>query len=283
MKKLLTLLLAVCLTFGSALSLTSCGNKEDSVDNRPILKVGMECAYPPYNWTQIDNSNGAVPIAGKNNQYANGYDVKIAKKIADALNMKLEIHAYKWESLVPAVESGTLDLIIAGMSPTGERAEVIDFSHAYYESNLVVVVRKDGAYANATSIADLANAKIVAQAGTFHDEVVDQIPNVQHQTPLEDFNTMQVALNAKTVDGYVAEEPGAIADCDKYSDFTYVHLVNNSTGFHITDLSNITLAVGVKKGSALLEQINEVIDGITLQERENLMAEARRLAKEQNL
>ena len=146
MKKLLTLILALCLTFCSAIALTSCG-EETSVDDRPILKVGMECGYPPYNWTQIDDSNNAVPIYGKNHQYANGFDVKIAQKIADALNMKLEVHAYEWDSLVPAVESGMLDLIIAGMSPTGERAEVIDFSHAYYESNLVVVVRKDGKYA----------------------------------------------------------------------------------------------------------------------------------------
>ena len=140
-----------------------------------------------------------------------------------------------------------------------------------------------GLDANATSIADLENAKIVAQAGTFHDEVVDQIPNVQHQTALEDFNTMQVALNAGTIHGYIAEEPGAIADCDKYSNFTYIHLENNKNGFAIADLTNITLAVGVKKGSSLLVKINEVIDSITVDERNLLMEEARNQAKEQNL
>ena len=274
MKKLLTLLLAVCLTFGSALSLTSCGNKEESVDNRPILKVGMECGYQPFNWTQFDDSNGAIKIQDKNNQYANGYDVKIAKKIADALDMQLHIYAYEWDNLVPAVESGKLDLIIAGMSPTADRALKIDFTHAYYESNLVVVVRKDGNFANATTISDFAGAKIVAQAATFHDTVIDQIEGVNHVVPMEDFPTMLTALASRTVDGYIAEEPGAIADCNANSDFKYIPLVNNDTGFTVTDPTNVTLAVGLKKNSELLDRINAIIDAITVTERATLMNEA---------
>lgn len=269
-----------------AIMLTSCGKKNedsDANDNRPVLRVGMECGYQPFNWTQLDSSNGAVAIKEKKNEYANGYDVKIAKKIADALDMKLEIYKYEWDNLIPAVESGKLDLIIAGMSPTAERANKVDFSHAYYESNLVIVVRKDGAFANATSIADFAGAKIVAQAATFHDTVVDQISGVLHQTPMEDFPTMITALNMKTVDGYIAEEPGAIADCNANSQFKYISLVNNENGFTITDLTNVTLAVGMKKGSALLDRINAAIDAITVQERAALMNEAINQAKELGL
>ena len=140
MKKLLTLILALCLTFCSASALTSCG-EETSVDDRPILKVGMECGYQPFNWTQFDNSNGAVAIQGKSGQYANGYDVKIAQKIANALNMQLHIYSYEWDNLVPAVESGALDLIIAGMSPTAEREEEVDFTECYYNSNLVIIYK----------------------------------------------------------------------------------------------------------------------------------------------
>lgn len=272
MKKLLTLILALCLTFCSAIALTSCG--EESVDDRPVLKVGMECSYQPFNWTQFDDTNGAIKIQGKNGQYANGYDVKIAKKIADALDMQLHIYSYEWDNLVPAVESGALDLIIAGMSPTADRALKIDFSHAYYESNLVVVVRKDGAFANATTIADFAGANLVAQAATFHDTVIDQIQGVNHLTPMEDFPTMLTALASKTIDGYIAEEPGAIADCNANNNFKYIPLVNNESGFTVEDLTNVTLAVGVKKGSALLDQINTVIDGVSVQERATIMNEA---------
>lgn len=110
-----------------------------------VFRVGMECAYEPYNWTDMDGTSfGAVPISGEGKEglYANGYDVQIAQYIANSLGLKLEIYSLEWDSLLPALESGTIDAIAAGMSPTAERAEQIDFSDTYYESNLVVIIRK---------------------------------------------------------------------------------------------------------------------------------------------
>lgn len=109
------------------------------------LKIGMECAYEPYNWTDTDGSSfGAVPISseGQHGLYANGYDVQIAQYVANRLGLKLEIYALEWDSLIPAVNSGAIDAIVAGMSPTAERAQEIDFTDTYYESNLVVIIRK---------------------------------------------------------------------------------------------------------------------------------------------
>ncbi len=109
------------------------------------LKVGMECAYEPYNWTDTENkglNSVAISGEGKNGLYANGYDVQIAQYVANKLGMKLEIYSTDWESLLPAVESGTIDAIIAGMSPTAEREKEIDFSKTYYESNLVIIINK---------------------------------------------------------------------------------------------------------------------------------------------
>lgn len=109
------------------------------------LKVAMECAYEPYNWTDMgDVSFGAVPISGegKDGLYANGYDVQIAKYVAYSLGMDLEIYAFDWNSLLPALESGTVDAIVAGMSPTAEREKEIDFTQTYYESNLVIIIQK---------------------------------------------------------------------------------------------------------------------------------------------
>ena len=271
MKKALTLLAVFAMSVSMVFGAVSCGGSDNE---KPVLKVGMECAYQPYNWTQYNADNGAVAISGKTGQYANGYDVKIAKKIADELGMQLEIYAYEWESLIPAVESGALDFIIAGMSPTDERKEIIDFSDPYYESNLVVVVRNNGNYATAANIAALSGAKIVAQSGTFHDTVVDQIDGVLHQTAMKDFPSMIVALKAGTIDGYIAEEPGAIADCAANSEFTYLHFVNNDTGFTVTDLSNVTLAVGLKKNSDLLTKVNTALGKLSTQDKAALMQEA---------
>lgn len=106
------------------------------------LRIAMECNYEPFNWRQTTDANGAVRIANMNNMYANGYDVQIAKYIAASLGMALEIHAVEWDSLIPGLQSGTYDAIIAGMSPTADREEKVDFTHCYYNSNLVIIYRK---------------------------------------------------------------------------------------------------------------------------------------------
>ena len=108
------------------------------------LKIAMECAYKPFNWTQTTDVNGAVAISGKDGMYANGYDVQVAKYIAAELGMALEIYAYEWESLIPAVQSGAVDGIIAGMSPTEDRELEVDFTECYYNSNLVVIYKVQG-------------------------------------------------------------------------------------------------------------------------------------------
>lgn len=122
----------------SALALSS-ANTDTS---KGTLKIAMECAYQPFNWTQTTAVNGAVAISGQSGSYANGYDVQVAKYIAAELGMALEIYAYEWDALIPAVQSGAIDGIIAGMSPTAEREESVDFTHCYYNSNLVIVIKK---------------------------------------------------------------------------------------------------------------------------------------------
>lgn len=107
------------------------------------LKIGMECGYDPFNWTQRSDVNGAVPIVnGASGTYANGYDVQIAKYVAAELGMALEIYQYNWDSLIGAVKSNAITGIIAGMSPTAEREEEVDFTDCYYVSNLVIIYKK---------------------------------------------------------------------------------------------------------------------------------------------
>lgn len=114
----------------------------DTDTSNGTLRFAMECAYAPFNWTQMTDANGAVPIQGQDNMYANGYDVQVAKYIAAELGMELEVYAYEWDSLIPAVQSGAVDAIAAGMSPTAEREEQVDFTDCYYNSNLVVIIKK---------------------------------------------------------------------------------------------------------------------------------------------
>lgn len=266
--KIVTILMIATLLALTLSTLTACQETKDP--NK--LYVGMECGYAPFNYTQKNNKNGAVKISNANG-YANGYDVMIAKKIAEALGKELVIVKYEWDALINGVSTGALDFIIAGMSPTPDRLESIDFSLPYYESQLVIVVRKDGNFANATKLADFGGAKIVAQLGTFHDKALQaqcQAHNILRQTPMETFPAMINALNTKVIDGYVAEEPGAIADCAANDAFTYIHLVNNSTGF-TASAEDVQIAIGIKKDSPVTSLVNAALSNISQEEREQMM------------
>ena len=272
MKKILSVLMAAVMLFAVA----GCGsdNSNDAAGESDVIRVGMECNYAPYNWSQSDNSNGAIAIANVDNMYTNGYDVQVAQKIADALGKKLEIYSYEWDSLIPAVQSGNLDMIIAGMSPTAERREKIDFSDNYYTSNLVIIKKKD-ALSGAKTIADLKGKKIAAQSGTFHLEALATQTDAQ-VSELADFSTMLIALSAGTVEGYVAEEPTAMSVCEDPA-YDYIALVNNDTGFKVGD-DDVSIAVGVKKGSNLTEKINSVLKDLDTAAQRDLMSEMVKIA-----
>ena len=270
MKKMIAIIMILVLVFALTGIFVAC-NKTDS----EYITVGLECGYAPYNWTQLDDSNGAVKISNADG-YANGYDVMIAKKIAEACGKKLRIVKYEWDALIPAVVSGALDFIIAGMSPNEERKEAIDFSDVYYNSKLVIVVRRDGAFAGATNLDDFRGAKIVAQNGTFHDDALEaqaSAHGIIRQTPMSTFPDMINALRTKAIDGYVAEEPGAVADCAANSDFTYINLENNTTGFIATE-ADTALAIGMKKNSSWKDTINEALAIISEEERITMMQQA---------
>ena len=270
--KIISLILVLAVV-GCVFALSACNKNGD--EHKEKLVVGLECAYIPFNFTQMTDANGAVKISNAEG-YANGYDILIAKRIADALGKELVITKLDWDSLVPGVKTGTLDLIIAGMSPTAERRESIDFSDSYYESNLVIVVRKDGRYATATSLSDFAGANLVAQQGTFHDAALEaQAPTygITRGTPMATFPDMTVALNSKAIDGYVAEEPGAIADCAANSQLTYVHLKNNENGFKAS-AEDTSLAIGMRYGYDQKDAINNVLSDISADERLSLMESA---------
>ncbi|HFI0446520.1 TPA: ABC transporter substrate-binding protein/permease [Streptococcus suis] len=218
------------------------------------LRVGMEAAYAPFNWTQEDDSNGAVPIEGTN-QFANGYDVQVAKKIAESMNKELLVVKTKWEGLVPALTSRKIDMIIAGMSPTEERKKEIAFSDSYYTSIPTLVVRSDSQYADVTNLSDFAGAKITAQQGVYLYDLIDQIEGANKQTAMGDFSQIRQALEAGVIDAYVSERPeGRTAEAANKA-FKMVELTD---GFE-TNAEDVTIAVGMRKDDTRITQVNEVL------------------------
>lgn len=257
MKKILLLLFtAIAITFG--------GMSQAKADE--YLRVGMEAAYAPFNWTQDTAENGAVKIEGTS-QYANGYDVQVAKKIAQSLGKKPLIVKTKWEGLVPALTSGKIDLIIAGMSPTEERRKEINFSTSYYTSEPVLVVQADGKYANANSLKDFSNAKITAQQGVYLYDLINQIPDVDKQTAMGDFGQIRQALKSNVIDAYVSERPDGISAQEADKSFKMVSL---KTGFEVSE-SDVALAIGVRKGDSLVDDVNKVLANFSKEEQTELM------------
>ena len=266
MKRWISVLCAAVLVL-ACLALTGCGEQK----KRNVLRVGMECDYAPFNWTQTEKNDRTVAIKGGG--YADGYDVQIAKKIAEGLDMDLEIVKLDWASLEgPALNAGQIDLVVAGMSPLADRKETIDFSDNYYVSDLVIVVRKESQYANATQLSDFAGAKITGQLGTFHYAVIDQISGVNKQTAMETFPDMVVALSSGKIDGYVSERPGALSAVASNGDLTFVAF-EDGKGFTY-DVDEVSIAVGLKKGSDLTEKVNKVLAGISQEERDQMMKDA---------
>ncbi len=239
-----------------------------TVQAEDTFSVGLECNYAPFNWTQVDDSNGAVAIKGGGG-YCGGYDVEIAKAIAEALGKELVIVKTEWDGLIPAVNAGKIDAVIAGMSPTEERKFSVDFSDPYYESDLVIVIKADGPYANATKLSDFAGAKITAQLNTFHDTVVDQIPNVKHVTAMETFPAMIVALNSGKIDGYISERPGAISAQESNPNLTFIEFAEGD-GFEASP-EDVAIAVAMKKGNETLADVNAALSNISKEQRQELM------------
>lgn len=267
MKKRMTLFLLMSFIASFLIGSTSVMADDKTPENQ--LRVGMETAYAPFNWTQTSDKNGAVPKSGDKGAFAGGYDVEIAKRVAEEMGRELVIVPTQWDGLVPALESGKIDAIIAGMSPTEERRQQIDFTDAYYESHLVVVTRQNSSYADATSINDFAGAKITGQLNTFHYTVVEQIPDVVYQDPMKDFSAMRVALDSGIIDGYVTERPEGVTATSVNDKFKMIEF-SEEDGFQ-TNPEDVQIAIGMRKNDPLVQEVNQILAGISAEERTAMM------------
>ncbi len=258
----------------AAMVCTALGAQTVSADDTNVLKVAMECGYAPYNWTQSDDSNGAVPIADSND-YAYGYDVMIAKKIADELGYELQIVKLDWDSLVPAVMSGTVDCVIAGQSITSERLQMVDFSEPYYYASVVGLVKGDGDYADAAGLADLEGATCTSQLGTiWYDVCLPQIKDANIQPAQESAPAMLVALESGRTDLIVTDMPTAMAACVAYPDLKLLDFSGTDDDFEVSE-EEINIGISVQKGNTeLLDGINSVLSEMTTDDYNAMMDDA---------
>lgn len=281
MKKNLKKAMAAFFAVSMAVSLAACGGKSEKKDETAAandgvktLKVAMECGYAPYNWTQPDDSNGAVPISGSPD-FAYGYDVMMAKKIADELGYELEIVKLDWDALVPAVQSGTVDCVIAGQSITSERMESVDFTEPYYYASIITLVKNDSAYADAKSVADLKGAVCTSQQNTiWYNVCLPQIPDAKVLPAQESAPAMLVALNSGKCDLVVTDMPTGMAACVAYPDFKLLDFSETEGAFEVSE-EEINIGISLKKGNTeLKDAINGVLGKMTADDYTKMMDDA---------
>jgi len=269
MKKLLAAWMVLMMVIVSAACAEGFTGVEDGV-----LTVAMECAYAPYNWAQPDDSNGAVPIKDSA-LYANGYDVMTAKAICEANGWELEIMQLDWDSLIPAVQSGVCDAVIAGQSMTSERMEAVDFAGPYLYATIVCLTKQDSAFAGAKGISDLAGGTCTSQSGTiWYDSCLPQIPDANILTPQESAPAMLMALESGTVDFVCTDMPTAQGALIAYSDLVILDFAGSGDDFEVSD-EEINIGISVQKGnSVLVDAINSYLSDKSADDFNALMEEA---------
>lgn len=270
-KKIASVLLILML---SAAFVFANGSKEASSSSSNTLKVAMECGYAPYNWTQTTDANGAVKISGST-EYAYGYDVMMAKLIAEKLGKDLEIVKLDWDSLVPAVQSGTVDCVIAGQSITSDRLQMVDFTTPYYYASIVCLVNEGSKYENAQGISDLKGAVCTSQQNTvWYDVCLPQIEDANILPAQESAPAMLVALSAGRVDLICTDMPTAQAALVAYPSFRLLDFTESNDNFVVSQ-EEINIGISVSKNNPeLTAAINEVLATLTVDDYNKMMDEA---------
>ncbi|CCP88050.1 transporter substrate-binding domain-containing protein [Candidatus Phytoplasma solani] len=241
-----------------------------SSQSQEKLTVGMEVDYWPFNGAFASAKEDTCPVDGSTSLHAYGYDVLVAQKIATKLKRRLVIKKIAFDGLIPALQNGEIDLIIAGMTATAGRKDEADFSKAYLTPTVQVIFKKS---LNATNLADLKNVRIGAQQGTTYTTHKAITSNFETLNPNYDsYTALEEALKTDAIDGYIAESALAQFFLKQNPDIAQSLVI---PGF---DFSSEPLSIGVKKNNTtLLQQVNEAITATGLDQptnQTNLMKQA---------
>lgn len=241
-----------------------------SSEKKSEYRIGMEAAYAPYNWQVDKESDTTIPIDNVPGAYADGYDVAIAKLVCEQMGASATAVKMQFSGLIDALKQGQIDLIIAGMSKTPERAESIDFSEPYYVGTYGLLVQKGSKYEGATSLEDFKGAAVLGQKDTLLDTVIDEIPGVNHLTPVDSVPNQIAHLEEGTCDAITYEAANMATILKSHAKLAGVTF-EKGKGFK----DEIYCNVGIAKGQDdLLKQVNDALATISDEKRSELYQDA---------
>lgn len=266
-----------------SLGVTSCGTK---VDNSKLV-IGLECAYQPFNWEVSASTEYTLPIFGTS-QYADGYDIAIARYLSKDLGKEVEIRKIEWDALIPSLLNGEINMILAGMSSTEERRKTIDFTDAYLTSDLAFLMKKDSIPVGNSKespigyqdLLNLFNGKsLVCQMGVVGDDIIEDYftsaegYTITHASPLKTYPLAALDVSRNIAFAMPAELPvvEAMTNIDSSLGVLYVDYSFMSE----SDLEGLSVNIGIKKGNEdLRKELNASLGRLSQEERSRLMGEA---------
>ncbi|MBU3129618.1 transporter substrate-binding domain-containing protein [Clostridium tagluense] len=212
-KKIISMIVTILIAF----SLSACSqgkqsagvSKIDNIKEKGKIVIGTSADYPPYEFHKS--------IQGKDTIV--GFDIEIAKEVAKDLGVKLEIKDMKFDGLLAALETGNIDFVAAGMTPTEERKKNVDFSKTYYTAIQCVVIRSEDA-GSIKSLGDLKSKKVGVQKGAVQEQLAKEQLTTSEIKPLGKVSDLILSLNTKKVDAVIVELPVAKAYVNQNSSLT---------------------------------------------------------------
>ena len=235
-----------------------------------VFRVGSECDYPPNNWKEEKKTDSNIPIANKEGQYAEGYDIQIAKAVADSMGAKLEIYMLSWNELIPALNNKEIDAIFSSMLDTDERKKTISFSDVYEDrlAEYNVVVNRNSKFSHASKITDFEGASFIGQHGTNSDSAINQIPGAIHLQPVDSVGEMLEKLKNKEVDGIILDVEIFTMYHQTYPNMMMIKFPKGQ-GFNF---GYTGVCAGVRKNDTrTLNDINDALNKLSKHERQKIM------------
>ena len=240
----------------SVLALAACGNTSESADSAATagssalqeikdsgkLVIGTCADYPPYEWHLIKDGKDEII----------GFDIDIAQAIADELGVELEIKDMDFDGLIPALSTGKIDMIIAGMNPTDERKQSVDFTDIYYTQKDALVIKSEDAE-NIQSENDLKKASLATQKATIQETyLLENFPDAEIQS-VPKLNTAILSLVTGKVDAVLMVETVA------------KQYVEQNEGLEIADFDvastpNESAIAVAKDNKDFLDAVNDILD-----------------------
>ena len=275
--------LLALLTLLSALSLSACGTSQ--VDNSKLV-IGMECAYQPFNWTENKANEFTLPIDGTN-EFADGYDIAVARYLSKDLGRDVVIKRIEWDDLIPSLNSGAINMVLAGMSSTEERRKTIDFTEPYLKSDLAFLIKESNIPAGNSKDNPLSydglkelfrGQSLVCQANVVGDDIIEDYFvseagfNIKHSAaqqtyPLAALDVQQGISFAMPAELPVVEAMASLEGLGVlYCDYSFLNE---------GDLEGLSVNIGLKKGNTeLLNDLNASLRKLSQEERSAMLGEA---------